>query len=116
MDGIGFAGGSTKSFHGGGVYGSSGKHRLIGSSVRGSSVRSATPQIEIAAGARVNQRIYPDSEELSFWQDKPAGTIYINYCDVETATSIIEAGKLDMTAGGEGFMQDLNVGNPSNLK
>ncbi|MBT6690822.1 hypothetical protein HOB10_00610 [Candidatus Parcubacteria bacterium] len=110
---VGFAGGGHS--YGGryrrgnlGVKRFSSRGPLIGASTR--SLESA-PQIEVAAGARVNQRIHPDSEELTFWQPKPAGTIYINYCDVETATTIIEAGKLDMTAGGEGFMQDLNVGN-----
>lgn len=68
------------------------------------------PALEIAAGAKINQRIYRDPEKLDFWQKDPAGRLYINYCSVEMARSIIAAGKKDLTAGGEGFMQELKVG------
>lgn len=66
--------------------------------------------LEIAAGAKINQRIYQDPEKLDFWQDEPAGRLYINYCPVEMAREIVASGKKDLTAGGEGFMQELLVG------
>jgi len=67
-------------------------------------------QIEIAAGARIDQRIYEDPNPLDFWQPKPVATMYLNYCDVETALKIIAAGRRDMTGKGEGFMEKLAVG------
>lgn len=67
--------------------------------------------LEIAAGAKINQRVHPDPLDLEKWQEKPAGIIYINYVDEETAKRIIAAGKVDMTAGGEGFLSSLLVGN-----
>lgn len=73
----------------------------------------ATTVLEIGAGAKINQRIYPDPLDLDAWQEKPAGTIYINYVDVKLAEKIIAAGKIDTTAGGEGFLQGLKVGDPS---
>lgn len=85
----------------------------VGSSVEDSAddyLRNSGPALEIAAGAKINQRIYQDPEKLDFWQDEPAGRLYINYCSVEVARSIIAAGKKDLTAGGEGFMEKLKVG------
>jgi len=79
--------------------------------VNNSGLKKAT--LEIAAGAKIDQRVFPDPEELTFWQEKPAGVIYINYVDETLAREIIEAGKIDMTAGGEGFLQNLKVGNPA---
>ena len=85
---------------------SSSRRRSLSASVR-------PPSIEIGAGARIEQRIYPDPQELTFWQEKPADTSYINYVEAATAKEIIDAGKEDLTAGGEGFMRDLTVGTPT---
>ena len=49
--------------------------------------------LEIGAGAKIKQELGADPENLDFWQEEPVGMIYINYCDEETATKIIEAGK-----------------------
>lgn len=67
--------------------------------------------LEIGAGAKINQKIYADPENLDFWQDKPAGWLYINYCTVEQATVILNKGKKDRTKGGEGFLAGLKTGN-----
>jgi hypothetical protein len=85
----------------------------VGSSVEHSAdsqLANAAPALEIAAGAKIDQRIYQDPEKLSFWQDEPAGRIYINYCSVEVARAIIATEPKDLTAGGEGFMKELVVG------
>lgn len=74
------------------------------------SLSSPAKALEIAAGAKIAQRIHQDPEKLDFWQDEPAGRIYINYTDVATARMILESGKVDLTAGGEGFLQGLEVG------
>ncbi|MBI4098837.1 MAG: hypothetical protein HY437_02295 [Candidatus Magasanikbacteria bacterium] len=75
--------------------------------------RSATirpKRLEVAAGARIQQQVYDDPREIGYWADEPAGVIYVNYCDEATAARIITAGRRDLTAGGEGFMQNLQVG------
>lgn len=64
-------------------------------------------QLEIGAGAKIIQQINPDSENLDFWQDEPAGLLYINYCDVITAHTIIAQGKRAVNA--DGFLNDLQL-------
>ncbi|MFH0878051.1 MAG: hypothetical protein V1863_07525 [Candidatus Omnitrophota bacterium] len=76
----------------------------------------ASTVLEIGAGAKIDQRIHPDPWDLNYWQEKPVGTIYINYVDESLAEKIISAGKIDTTAGGEGFLQGLKVGDPSPSK
>jgi hypothetical protein len=67
-------------------------------------------QLEIGAGAKINQRVYRDPENLDFWEDKPIGMLYINYVDEGAAKRIIAIGKKDMTKKGEGFLAGLTVG------
>lgn len=57
-------------------------------------------QLEIGAGAKIRQQIEPDPENLDFWKPEPSGMIYINYCDVETAESILAAGKREELTDG----------------
>jgi hypothetical protein len=66
--------------------------------------------LDIAAGAKIDQKIYADPQSLDFWQDTPAGVLYINYVPSKKARAIIKKGKKDMTKGGEGFLADLKVG------
>lgn len=49
-------------------------------------------KIEIGAGAMITQKIGLDPEKLDFWQDEPAGMLYLNYCDVKTAERILAVG------------------------
>lgn len=71
-----------------------------------------TKKLEIGAGAKINQELsYPDSNSLDYYEDEPAGMIYVNYCSVEDCNKIIESGKKDLTKGGEGFLAELNKGN-----
>lgn len=67
--------------------------------------------LDIAVGAKIGQKIYEDPESLEFWQDKPAGLLYINYCPKEKLASILERGKKDLTKNGEGFLAGMKVGN-----
>lgn len=67
-------------------------------------------QLDIAAGAKIDQKVYLDPNDLDFWQEKPAGMLYINYCPSEQAIAIITKGKKDLTKGGEGFLAGLNAG------
>ena len=71
-----------------------------------------TEQLEIAAGAKISQGSDgADPNPLDFYQDSPHGIIYGNYCTVEDFNTIIEAGVVDRTAGGEGFMAGMETGN-----
>jgi hypothetical protein len=78
-----------------------------GFEVAGGSVK----QLEIGAGAKINQRIYADPESVDFWEDSPLGMLYINYVLEDDAKRIIAVGKKDMTKNGKGFLADLVVGN-----
>lgn len=73
-------------------------------------------RLEVAAGARIDQEVYPDPQPLEFWQDQPAGIIYVNYVDEDTARAILQAGRIDRTARGDGFMASLTVGHPAPAK
>jgi hypothetical protein len=66
--------------------------------------------LDIAAGAMINQKVYEDPNDLDFWQDTPAGLLYINYCSVEQARAILKKGKKDLTNKGEGFLGGLKAG------
>lgn len=70
-------------------------------------------KLEIGAGAKIKQELaHKDPQELSFYQDKPAGLIYVNYCTMADLKTILSAGKRDTTNGGEGFLNGLKTGNP----
>jgi len=74
------------------------------------SVEEVTPvkKLEVGAGALVNQMIYDDPKAIDYWEEKPAGMIYINYCDEETFDKILKAGKRANKK--DGFMQGIKVG------
>jgi len=80
--------------------------------------RSPTPEpvvtkkLEIAAGARLDQRVYDDPHGLDYWQSEPEGLIVINYCQEAEAERILAAGKVDLSGSREGFLKNVPVGNP----
>lgn len=74
-----------------------------------SSQSSPVKNLEIGAGAKINQKINPDPQNLDYWQDEPSGLLYINYCDVATAGIIIAGGKREKTP--EGFLEGLQIKN-----
>ncbi|KKM15057.1 hypothetical protein LCGC14_1699880 [marine sediment metagenome] len=67
-----------------------------------------TVNLEIGAGALIDQKVYPDPKPIEFWEDKPAGMIYINYCDKKMCDKILKAGKRKDKE--EGYLEDLSVG------
>ena len=82
----------------------------VGSVLR--SVKSvSTKKLEVGAGAKINQGIYDDPENLDFWNDKPESIICINYCDEKEAENIIEQGKENIKENEEGFLKNIPVGN-----
>lgn len=97
-----------------GVAGLPGESRMLGSYkvTRGAPrAKMSVKQMEIAAGAKINQHVYDDPMKLDYWQDEPEGLIVINYCSEEEAQKIIEAGKTDLSGNQEGFLKDIPVGN-----
>jgi hypothetical protein len=72
----------------------------------------AVKKMEIAAGARIDQTIYPDPNSLDAYNDEPEGIIIINYCSEAEAEAIIAAGKVSLTGSKEGFLKNVPVGNP----
>lgn len=74
------------------------------------SIQTVKPvkKLEIGAGALINQKVYRDTREIEYWEDKPASMLYINYCDIETLSKILEAGEIQKKS--EGFMDGLVVG------
>lgn len=70
-------------------------------------VEAKQKMLEIGAGAKIRQKLGVDPESLDFWQPEPAGLIYINYCDEETADRILAAGKREDHA--DGFLQGLEL-------
>jgi len=85
---------------------------MRGSSLGSSIVREVkTKNLEVGAGAKINQSIYDDPESLDFWHDEPEAITCINYCTEKEAKEIIEQGKVDVEGNEEGFLKDIPVGN-----
>lgn len=64
--------------------------------------------LDIAAGAKINQKVYADPNDLDFWCEQPAGMLYINYTPSEEVVKILKRGKKDLSKNGEGFLAGLN--------
>ena len=47
-------------------------------------------------------------ENKKYWEETPAGMIYINYCDEETLKKILDGGK--KATKKDGFMDEIQVG------
>jgi len=73
-------------------------------------VNPVTPvkKLEIGAGALIEQRVYDDPKLMEYWEEKPAGMIYINYCDEVTLKKILDQGR--RADEKDGFMQGIKVG------
>lgn len=72
---------------------------------------SEAKALEIAAGEKIKQTIYPDPLAITDYQDKPAGVICINYVSEDFALDIIRGGKIDRDGDGLGSLRGLKVGN-----
>ena len=70
-----------------------------------------TKNMEIGAGASIDQLVYDDTEPLDFWREKPEALLYINYCLEEEAVRIIQQGKVSKKGHPQGFLKDVPVGN-----
>ena len=93
-----------------GGYGVS-KGALIGSSGETFATRSmsASPRLEVAAGALIDQFVYDDPEGIDFWQPKPVGIIMLNYAHEDEIARIVRAAGVGHN---EGPLAGIPVGNP----
>jgi len=66
------------------------------------------PKLEIKPGAKIRQEIYPDLNDLSFWQDKPAAVFVINYEQSAIVAEILKSGLRGQKK--EGFLDGFPVG------
>jgi len=90
----------------GGLNEDDGFENLVACSSAGAS-ESIEPvkKFEIGAGAMIDQKVYPDTKELSYWEEKPSGMVYLNYCDGATFNKILKAGQKETVV--DGFMVNL---------
>jgi len=70
-----------------------------------------TKNMEIGAGASIDQIVYDDTEPLDFWRDKPEALLCINYCLEDEAIKILQQGKVSKLGHPQGFLQGVPVGN-----
>ena len=63
--------------------------------------------LEIGAGALIRQNVYVDPQDIAYWQYKPLGMIYINYCDQRTCQNILKRGKREEHQ--DGFIENLKI-------
>lgn len=84
---------------------------LMGSPLRHRASPVVTKKLEVAAGAKVDQRIYDDPNGLDFWQTEPEGLVVVNYCSEAEAKAIIDGGRIDLSGSKEGFLAGIPVGN-----
>jgi len=66
-------------------------------------------KLEVGAGARINQDIGIDPNPIDFWQEEPAGMIYVNFTDPDTLKQILDAGKRQDAI--DGALNEMKVGN-----
>ena len=68
-----------------------------------------TKKLEVGAGARIGQEIGVDPNPVDFWQEAPAGMIYVNFTGKKTLQEILDAGRREDKA--EGPLNDMKIGN-----
>jgi len=84
---------------------------IVNHRYRKGSVKVQTKKLEVGAGAKINQSVYDDPQDLDFWNDNPESIICINYCDEVDARKIINKGEISIDGHEEGFLQNIPVGN-----
>lgn len=66
-------------------------------------------KFEVAAGAKIEQSVYDDINDLNSWEKDPSGFIYVNYASKEDVDKILNAGKRKEVS--EGFLANIPTGN-----
>jgi len=71
--------------------------------------RTSTKRQEIGGGARIQQEIGVDPENLDFWREEPEALIYVNYVQPTICEQILASGKRKDAQ--DGFLEGLKIGN-----
>ena len=50
-------------------------------------------KLEIGQGGLINQTLHADPKSPDYWENEPAGFLYINYCTKSKMEEILNAGK-----------------------
>jgi hypothetical protein len=69
----------------------------------------AGTKVEIGAGAKIEQELGIDPNNIDFWQEEPIGMIYVNYVTPDTCQQILNVGKRQDKQNG--FLENLRTGN-----
>ena len=73
----------------------------------GAKRRAITPKsLEVAAGARINQRIEKDTNPIDYWETKPRGFLYAYYVTEEDLKAILAT---KIGGNGEGWLSTTRV-------
>ena len=75
------------------------------------SISKPVKNMEIGAGASINQLIGEDNEPLDFWRNEPESLLFINYCSEEDCKNILRHGKVSKKGNKKGFLTDIPHGN-----
>lgn len=86
------------------------KGQSVGASSRVNS-QVKVQKLEVAAGAKINQHVYDDPNDLAYWAENVAGILVINYCNEEDCEKILAGGMEDVDGSREGFLAQIPAGN-----
>lgn len=92
-----------------GTSGCSGSSCSIDNLTMSSEVVEVSENFEVGAGAKINQNIYDDVQELSYYEETPSGMIYINYACKKDINNILKLGKRKEVK--DGFLANIPTGN-----
>jgi hypothetical protein len=72
------------------------------------STRSASRQIDVAAGARIKQRVDRDPQHLSYWEQNPSAIMILYYVADEELSGMVAGNRRQQE---EGFLTGMPTGN-----
>jgi hypothetical protein len=70
---------------------------------------ASVKRLEVGAGARIEQEVGVDPEDIDFWREEPEAMIYVNYVSPQLCEQIISSGKRQDKK--DGFLSNVKVGN-----
>jgi len=69
------------------------------------SIEEIDVKLEIGQGGLINQTLHADPKSPDYWENEPAGFLYINYCTKSQMKQILDAGKRQEKK--DGFLENL---------
>jgi hypothetical protein len=74
-----------------------------------SRIPPSTTKLEIGGGARIEQEVGIDPKDIDYWEEEPAGLIYVNYVSQKVCDQILAKGKREEKKNGP--LSGVKVGN-----